>query len=386
MSTMTYRDDREALHHRVAQLEQELEIARRDGEQHGRDEAQQRTAALEQRLADMRGELEKMGAELQAMRGGRPPGAPNRALFIAVPIAVSLVLMGGVSYFFMVRTGASAAVPAQPVAQPPEPATVAPPVAVAPVPAAPIPLEPITPPSTPRSTTARWAASVTRAEGLPIAAGSSCTIEAILATNHTNAIVRELTVFCGATKLYRSKDSLNGMAQMSNDAREKLGSADDKSSFTMSYRDIGSRTGERTQIDLDTPTRQGAVFRETIPRFRVELSVPVASAATAALAGPDQRLRRAGKVVDLSGVPALKSGAACVLRAMPNGKGNDCVAEIACGTTVLWPSTTPVKCTYEAGRPATVTADQGPAILALDGATLTVKNKAVSATIALDEP
>lgn len=33
MDAMTYRDDREALHHRVAQLEQELQDARREGEE-----------------------------------------------------------------------------------------------------------------------------------------------------------------------------------------------------------------------------------------------------------------------------------------------------------------------------------------------------------------
>jgi hypothetical protein len=335
----------------------------------------------------MRGELEKMEAELQAMRGRSPLVAPGsgapRALVIA---AAGLVILVGVGFvaFFALRAPRPVMVtlPLPPDPSPTVPAVRAP-VPVAP--AAPIPLEPIVQP--PRSTTARWTANVTRAEGgLGITPGTSCAIEATIATSDTNAIVRELSVFCGTKKLYHSKDALNGMAQMDNDAQEKLTAADDKSVFTLSYRDIGSRTGERTQIDLDTTVRQGAVFRETIPRFRVELSVVPTSAATAALAGPDQRLRRAGKIVEVSGTTAVKAGASCVLRAMPNGKGRDCVAEVACGPSVLWPSSAITKCTYENDRPVTVAAEGAKASLAVDGSKLTLKSPTLSATIALDEP
>jgi hypothetical protein len=149
------------------------------------------------------------------------------------------------------------------------------------------------------------------------------------------------------------------------------------------YRDIGTRTGERTQVDLDTTTRQGEVFRDTIPRFRVELSIAPESTPGAPLAGVDERMHRTGKVVEVQGAPGVKSGASCVVRAMPIGKQKDCVAQVTCGGAVLWPTSTPVKCAYDGGRPSSISAD-GAASLAVDGSTLTLKNKNVAATIELE--
>jgi hypothetical protein len=385
---MTYRDDREALHHRVAQLEQELQDARREGEEHGRDDAQARAAALEQRLAGMRAELETMGAELDALRGGKP--RRGRGVILAAA-GMAVVLVSGGAAALLLRE------PARPAPPPPPPPPAVEPQAA---PQAPIPLQPLDPreltapvPTDPpssspasRSTTARWNAKVTRAEGLAIAAGTGCTVEATIATSDTNASVKELSIQCGTQSLYRSTDRLNGMSQRASDAREVLGPADDKSTFTLAYRDLGPRTGERAQIDLDTTHRQASVFRETIPRFRVELSVPATSTEGAPLSGPDQRLRRAGKVRQVTGSAPVKIGASCVLRAMATGKRADCVAELACGRTIVLPSTAPVECLYEASRPTTITTRDGPTGLKLEGSTLSVKGAAFGAEIALDDP
>jgi hypothetical protein len=213
---MTYRDDREALHHRVAQLQQELDDARREGEQQGRDEAQQRTAELEQKLGSMRGEIERMELELQAMRGAAPKG-PSRTAPLVIG-AVVLALGATATFLIVARSPSSVpvvVVQAPPVATPHAPTKQAEP---APEPIAPAPPEVRNEPAQRRTTTARWTATVARAEGLPLAPGTSCTIEATVATTDTNATVPALEVLCGTQKLYRSKDALNGMAQMSNDA------------------------------------------------------------------------------------------------------------------------------------------------------------------------
>jgi hypothetical protein len=58
---MDYRDDREALHHHVAQLEEQLSSARREGREEGLGEARE----LEAKVVRMC-ELEKMSGELKA--------------------------------------------------------------------------------------------------------------------------------------------------------------------------------------------------------------------------------------------------------------------------------------------------------------------------------
>lgn len=381
---MTYRDDREALHQRVAQLQQQLEDARRDGEEQGRDEAQARADALERKLAGVRSELGKMEAELEALRGGRrrTPKA------VALAAAAALVVAGGLAASWTSRSKPSPlrTVEPQEISALPAPPERARPAVPDPMPA-PAPAPEREPPSTgsTRSTTARWNAKVSRAEGLPIAPGSSCTIHATIAAADTNAIVRELAIECGGQKLYRSTDALNGMAHMSNDAREELGRDDETSSFTLKYSDIGTRTGARSQVDLDTSSRQGTVFRESTPRFRVDLSMPTSSVLGPPLSGSDQRLRRSGRIIEVSGSAPVKNGATCVLRAMPTGNRAACTAEIACGATVLWPKTAPVRCTYEASRPVTVETDEGPPSFTLEGSTLAVKAKSFNAVVALDE-
>ncbi len=388
---MSYRDDREALHSRVAQLEQELKDARTEGEAHGRDEAQARAVALEQKLAEMRGEVEKMSAELGALRGDQP--RPKSSMGLAIAIAAGGVALLVVAVVFVT---ARSSAPAPVIVQMPATAPEAPMGKSQPV--APIPTVDPLPPETavakrvpaPRSAQARWNAKVTRAEGLPIAAGSTCTVDATITTTDTNTGVRGLEVQCGTQSLYRSSDRLNGMSQMSNDAREVMGPSDDKSTFTLAYSDIGTRTGERTQVDLDTTKHQASVFRDTIPRFRVELSLPTTSSPGTPLSDADHRLRRAGKVSHVTGTSPVKEGAACVLRAMPTGKRKECSAEVACGTAIVWPTSAPVSCTYDdASRPISVATREGDdavTSIALETSTLKVKSKAFGLEITLDEP
>lgn len=381
---MTYRDDREALHHRVAQLEGELRDARREGAEEGRGETLARTNALEDKLAAMRADLARATAELQALRGDEPPKpTPSRNGVIAVLAVAAVLLIGGGVMTAVLRTRSTTTTVPDFHIDPVSPTPVVPPVPepAAPVTPTPIPLEAIPQPQ--RSTTARWVARISKAEGIALAPGTTCNVDATIVTTDTNAVVKQLTVQCGTTSLYRSTDRLNGMSQGSNDAREGFGATDDKSSFTLAYRDLGTRTGERSQIDLDTKHQQATVFRDTIPRSRVDLTLPANSTPAAPLAN---RARHTGLVGHVGGTSPVKTGATCVLRAMAIGKGKDCVADVTCGSIIVWLPAAPVKCTYEAGKPVTVSADDGTTgNLAINDKTLTVKARTYDLSITLDD-
>ena len=89
------------------------------------------------------------------------------------------------------------------------------------------------------------------------------------------------------------------------------------------------------------------------------------------------------KVTSTSGAAPVKECAACVLRAMATGQQAECVAEIRCGTTVLWPASEPVTCTYEGARPATIAGGTAPATIFFLTPALEVKAKAFSAELSV---
>jgi hypothetical protein len=243
----------------------------------------------------------------------------------------------------------------QVVAQPPEPPpTVEPPQA--PKQAEP-PKVAAEPPAPAREAVVSWAASVTRANGLALAAGSRCTIEARLAWKATNAVVKGLSMHCGKTKLYSTDDALNGTAMMKNDAIEAFGAREGETTFSLQFSDVGSRNGARGQIDLDTKLGKGIAFREGLDGFRVEFSAPRESAPAKTTADV---LRVEGRVTKASGSAPAKEGATCALRAMPTGKRQACIAEIACGMKVVVPSKAPVTCSYEGAKVVGVQAAESP--------------------------
>jgi len=171
---------------------------------------------------------------------------------------------------------------------------------------------------------------------------ASATVEA----TKSNAGVSDFEIHCGKESLYRASDELNGMEMGHNDARERLGRSDDSDTFTLKYSDLGSRTGARSQVDFDSTTQTAVVYRESSPRWRVELAPSLESEPTATLSGAGVRLRRTGHVTDVSGAAGVHSAASCVLRAMPTGYRTECVAEVRCGASVLFPASAGVVCTY----------------------------------------
>jgi hypothetical protein len=214
---------------------------------------------------------------------------------------------------------------------------------------------------------------VVRTGGITLAPGTPCFIDATVEAITTNARVIDLDLLCGARALYRTSDPLQGTTTQDSDVREQLGARDDESTFTLQYSDIGTRTGARSQLDFDSRKRTGVVFRDTSPRWRVELTVQSESAPTAPLSGLGQRLRREGRVTRVSGATIVSPGATCVLRAMPTGSVDGCVAEVRCSAVLLFPADADVRCTYDGARPIGVVSEREAPSLRVEGQMLEVR-------------
>jgi hypothetical protein len=386
---VTYRDEREALHNQVAALEEDLAEARREAAAHDEGAMRDKAAALEAQMVTMRAELARMETELADLRGPSPP-KPTVSVMPRIVLVGATLAAFGVGAVVSMR---AATPPPRPIITPIQPQPPPDPLpdlmdkmrqnAKEPAPSA-----TIVPPEPPRTTEARWIARVKRADGMPLAAGSTCTIDATIAAHGVNAVVDELVVTCGGKKLYAKSDPLNGMAMMNNDARERLGPSDEKSRFTLQYNDKGTRGESRNQIDLDSNKGIGLIFSENLPPFRLELTIPVESEPAVPLSGKGQRLSRTGTVDGVSGAAApVKKGEKCVVRALPTGQQQSCVAEVRCGNKTLVATSVPVECSYRGSQIDSVTGSGSPSLsVADDGAKLSVVgDRGYSVDIAYDK-
>jgi hypothetical protein len=143
--------------------------------------------------------------------------------------------------------------------------------------------------------------------------------------------------------------------------------------FTLHYSDTGTRTGTRSQLDFDSRKRGGAVFREAPLRWRVEFTMPAESLPTTPLSGLSQRLRREGHVTQVLGAAIVSPGATCVLRAMPTGSVDACVAEVLCGDVLLFPAGADVRCVYDGARAVGIASSGEAPTLRLQGRMLEVQ-------------
>lgn len=261
---MDYRDDRDAMRGRIENLEQDLAAANREIEERRRAQDPARLAELEAQLAEARRKLDDVGGELARLRGTRRP-----ANALAVVIGV-MTIAGGVLGFsvFAVRRP-------PPIAAPPAPVL---PVEAAPKPAVTTPPAPVSPVVPGLQAKARWTGSVTRATGLTLAPGTACVLDATLEGGARGIVAKELSVSCGGKVLYRSTDKLEGMSMNSSGAAEEPGPSAGTQVYQLAYHDKGTRTGARNEISLDTESKTGAVWRDSAPMWRVELSIAPKSA------------------------------------------------------------------------------------------------------------
>ncbi|XYI02690.1 hypothetical protein ACMHYB_24235 [Sorangium sp. So ce1128] len=370
---MRYRDERDALRGRVDSLEEQLATARKELQDHRDDDRAARVEQLERQMEDARRVLDQLGRELDAVRG-----RPRRSL--AVPI---LAVLAGLGICAMVAghvlrgpapgttDGVPGPVPALPPEPVPAPSALAP--EPAPAPAAPAPERPL------RRATATWKAAVARATGLPLAAGAPCTVEAELASSGDDIRVPSLQVLCGGKPIYRSSDPLNGMSMFSSGVEEDSGSEPGTHVYALSYQDKGSRAGERAEVSLDSVRRAGAVWRDSAPAYRVELTLAYQSPPVAGeplLDATRRALRRSARVTESTGPSPVKAGARCALQVSPLPRGGKCLTRLACGGRMLYGAgTTGVsECTVEGDHVVRVhdgntTQDGGDPALDLDLAT-----------------
>ncbi|WP_437724338.1 hypothetical protein [Sorangium sp. So ce861] len=347
---MRYRDERDALRGRVDSLEEQLATARKELEDHRDDGRAARVEQLERQMDEARRVLDQLGRELDDLRG-----RPRRSLIVPI-----LATIAGVGFCAMVAGYAmmrpeSYAIngPPQRVAVPPPPPVSPPPVPVPapapPEPAAPAPEKPL------RTRTATWKATVARATGLPLSAGAPCTVEARLTSSGDDLRVPALDVVCGGRAIYRSSDPLNGMSMFRSGVEEDWGAAPDTYVYALSYDDKGARAGERAEISLDSLGKTGAVWRDSAPAYRVELTLSRQSAPVGGeplLDATGKALRRSARVTEATGPSPVKAGAKCALRSSWIPRSDRCRTRIECGGRVLYGagSTGMSGCAVEEGR------------------------------------
>ncbi|WP_437622442.1 hypothetical protein [Sorangium sp. So ce1151] len=374
---MHYRDERDALRGRVDSLQEQLATAKRELEDQRDDDRTARVAQLERQMADARRLLDQLGRELDQVRS-----RPRRSLFVPVlALIAGLGICTSVAAYLLVRPAPEAADDAVPyagvVATPvPVPIDPAPEPAPTPAPATPAPEAPA------RTATATWKATVTRATGLPLAAGATCTVEAQLAGSGEKIRVPALQIVCGGTPIYSSSDPLNGMSRFSSGVEEDSGAAPGTHVYAISYEDKGDRSGERAEVSLDSIRKVGAVWRDSVPAYRVELKLPYQSAPVKGeplLDATGRALRRTARVTASSGPSPAKVGARCTLRVSPLARPGKCLTRLECGGRMLYGAgTTGVsECTVEQDQVVRVhdgntTRNGGDPALDLDVATGTI--------------
>jgi hypothetical protein len=260
---MGYRDDREALRSEVDTLQKELEVARDD---------QQRLIGLEQRLDAARREVNAIEGEL-ARAQGRSPARRRALVFVLVGVPAAAAVLGGL-YF---AASPVAVVPGPPIA------VTATPLPVVPLPPSPATTRPTAPPAPEkpaavRRANATWTATVTKASGLPLAVGSSCTIRAGVIPDSTGMHPIDVEVTCGGRTIYDEKGALNGMSRLDADAKQRAGAKAGSWVYEIAYRDRGDRSSTRNQADLDSTAKIGKVWSDNLPEFRIDLAIRPGSA------------------------------------------------------------------------------------------------------------
>ncbi|MGK4008999.1 hypothetical protein WMF31_40720 [Sorangium sp. So ce1036] len=340
---MRYRDERDALRGRVDSLEQQLATARKELEAQRDDDRAARVEQIERQMAEARRVLDQLGRELDEVRGRprRPSVAPRVAL-------LGVVVCSGIAGVLLIARRPSPT----PTFLPTFPPTPAPPRPTTPVPsitppdaeptaqppeaeptAAPAPERPL------RTARATWKATVTRATGLPLAAGATCTIEATLTSAGDDIHVPGLEVVCRGTPIYRSSDELSGMSMFRSGVEEDSGPAPGTTLYAISYEDKGARAGARAEISLDSVRKAGLVWRDAAPAYRVELAIPYQSAPVKGeplLDATGRALRASARVTDATGPSPVKVGARCTLRASPLARPGKCLTRLECGGRMLY--------------------------------------------------
>ncbi len=160
----------------------------------------------------------------------------------------------------------SRAAPVPPTAQPtPPPRTVAPEQAS------------VRRPSLGQVRHAVWSGRVTRTTGSAPPPGSRCIVEAELQSASIGIRLTDLTVTCGGKKLYWTEGELARASGTNGIVLEQAGRTPGTFVYGLHYEEAGFSTGQSGLVAINTALGLGAVWRDTLPAFRVELSLAKSS-------------------------------------------------------------------------------------------------------------
>lgn len=315
---VAFRDDREALRQRTAELEAELDAAEKQLD--AQREQREHNKLLKDELVRTRERLHAMEKQMSGRRGG---GA-GPALVGAI---VFVFVIGGVVAFLTARSAAPVPVASHPA----DPNVVVQPAAVSPT--------VVTPP---REVKTRWKGRVKTATGMDLKPGTDCELAAVLRSPSGT----EIALSCGGSSLYDSTDQLNGMSQHSEGVGELPGPLHGTALHYLKWDDVGSRTGARSQASIDTKLGVASAWRETQPAFRVEieiegLSEPATSTLDASHSDANlpfsNGVKTPGRAARVTGPAPVKAGAACSVIIRPVwGPERNCRAVVSCDDRILY--------------------------------------------------
>jgi len=279
---VSYRDDHDAIHERVEELERDLGRARQELDQNRAERA--KVQRLEKELAKARAKIERLQPKDQE---GVTRDARRRALLVA--ISAALVVAGGAAAFILAagdraepdtratarRTEAerAKAVEAARAREAEELKKVQ--LEITRVKELEARARAAAEASArgkarARTATARWRASVKVIRGRPLTPGTPCTLVARLSIEEGKASAAELAIRCGAVVLYNPDDELGSGTELFESGAEPIG---DGRRYRLKYADQGARTGPRAQVSVNTAERVAEVWSDNAPRFRAVLRV-----------------------------------------------------------------------------------------------------------------
>lgn len=319
---MAFRDDREALRAKGKVLEGEVERLRAD-----LDRTQRELAEHESKDERDEEELARLRREVGAYRKrlGVAESSSSKAPKGAIVAAMIGVLAAGGSGFLVLRSsddGVSAPVPvpADPLASSVESAPVAEPVA---------PIEPV-----------HFGAVVLKAEGLDLEPGDGCVITANLVASGDVAGVR---VVCDEL-VYDSK--MEGGVEMTSSSWNAVQyeAAGQRFRHMVVRTDVGTRTGPRPQLDLNTQGQRARIWRENGEPFDLRLYVDFDSSVRVgeALGGHSRQNSHYQPLhlratVRSSGPHPEAIDAGCELVGRAAGAGTlDCRLMLRCGESIVY--------------------------------------------------
>jgi len=277
---VSYRDDHDAIHERVEELERDLGRARQELDQNRVERA--KVQRLEKELAKARAKIERLQPKDQE---GVARDARRRALLVAIAAAVA-VAGGAVAFIMMAGGGAERDTQATARRAEAERARAMEAAKAREVEELKkVQLETTrvkeleararaaaeaAPRSKARTATARWRASVKVIRGRPLAQGTPCTLVARLSIEEGKASAGGLAIRCGAVVLYNPDDELGSGTELFESGTEPVG---DGKRYRLKYADQGARTGPRAQVSVNTAERVAEVWSDNAPRFRAVLRV-----------------------------------------------------------------------------------------------------------------